>query len=462
MLLWLLACDGISYRPPPCPTWEEIEVTNPDGAAAEDDFAAVEETLVAFSSWTGGDPLCVEEVRLAAVADEDDDGVAGSYNAAEDLIIIGLDTSLGVHWITMHELCHAWDDRRDFSDDHPDLFPPDPYLSAERYPTDRARRHEVFADRCESGPPPRAVTEAASAACGNVDPVDRLLLDEVFPAYAEALAIEVGGNVTATPQVVPAPEWEASVFATMTSGNHITALFENDASKLATFDPRTLSWSAAVEIPPGPVMLLATLPDAAPMVATSPDGGSDIIFLELHNGALADPGLGWMSDLFTQGASLTVSADQAVWQVWGDGEPLQQRLRAGGEAVPVPGDDGLVLSPTNVGLEGGQLVWGLSALAPHRQAYILDASGVAPLDVPVGVEPVAMLPDGGLLATATWNNDTGYTRSWVARDAAGTWRFPPSACPVFAAGKSFVTVDGRVFASSPSGGSIAIDEIVVD
>ena len=146
--LLLSGCQGES-----CPTFNDLEVTNPDGAAPESIIAEVEAAVDQFAAWTGREGVCVGEARLVPELYTSDGTAAAGLNH-DGWIEIDYDSSMHIDGVVYHELCHAVDRVAGwFSETRPDWFPSD-------------EPHEDFAYACEDGPQSISLIEGVEQACG--------------------------------------------------------------------------------------------------------------------------------------------------------------------------------------------------------------------------------------------------------------------------------------------------------
>lgn len=151
----------------PCPTWDELELVNADGATAE----AVEEARAAideFAAWSGREGVCVSEVRLEdEVVNEDGEALGGRYDLSGS-VHVRMDGD--ITRIVRHELCHAVDHLEGWvSESHPELFGTDD-------PT------EALADLCDDGPGDLTLAAALTARCDtDYDAALRFIDETVYP-----------------------------------------------------------------------------------------------------------------------------------------------------------------------------------------------------------------------------------------------------------------------------------------
>ena len=195
----LLGC-----RTPPCPTFDELAVTNPDGVADTDAIAEAERAVADFRAWSGLDAVCVDEVRLVEEIETDGPDIGGLYRP-EEHIELEVDVE-SVYSLALHELCHAWDSNAGLpSVAHPDVFPASEIKDLARYPTVVLRAAEVLARACEEGAADWSVLEALGDHCGRDDLfterrrylLEHLWLDReagdrpIGPAFAGDVALEL-------------------------------------------------------------------------------------------------------------------------------------------------------------------------------------------------------------------------------------------------------------------------------
>lgn len=174
---------GDTSAPESCATFDEMEITNPDGLAPADVIAEVTAAVEQFVAWSAEDGLCVPEVRLEDISDAE--GLSGSYNA--ERIRIDYAGSMDKERVVFHELCHAADAQAGWvSETNPDWF-------GEEEP------HEVFAYACAHGPRTVSLLEGVEEVCGSDLGAERqrYLNEEVFGA-AEVPSEPPEGALTLT------------------------------------------------------------------------------------------------------------------------------------------------------------------------------------------------------------------------------------------------------------------------
>lgn len=175
-----------------------VEITDPDSLVSEDALAWVRDKLEVFTDWTGPDRVCIDEVRvIPGLADEEDmDFAFGRYARRGRRSHVELTEQVFVHFgelgfhsetVLWHELCHALDDREGISAAHADLFDPEAldHLTQGYHVPEGGPEVEVFALACDGGPPD-VFAAYADASCGEgLDPWQRVLNTEVFPARSD-------------------------------------------------------------------------------------------------------------------------------------------------------------------------------------------------------------------------------------------------------------------------------------
>jgi hypothetical protein len=212
----------------------------------------------------------------------------------------------------------------------------------------------------------------------------------------------------------------------------LAVLLAGEVDSLALFDLETLTWTLEVPVPLEEgewADFLTTTPDAPPVLRVF-GGTSDRLYV-LEGDALVPHPVDWLLPLleWEGGTALSIGADRAVWQVWGDGVPLQVRAFGAEASSDVPGAGSRPLYPSGVLLAEGEILW---ESAYHQESLaVFTADGVADAKVPAGVWPKASLPDGGGIAAGDlvgFAGDQGYRRGLVTRDAEGDWRLDPWSC----------------------------------
>lgn len=154
-LLMLVGCGD-------CPTFDEIEVTDPKEVASESVIVGIGEAVADFAAWTGREGVCVSEIRVAPeVLGE---GYTGQYHG-DWIEVEPLEEN--IEPLVRHELCHALDEREELSWSNRDLFPPESVESdGLHYPTERVRGAEAFARACDNRPDEIAWLDGLGEICG--------------------------------------------------------------------------------------------------------------------------------------------------------------------------------------------------------------------------------------------------------------------------------------------------------
>lgn len=215
-MLTLLACA--------CPSFEEMSVTDPDGAT-EADRSLVQEVIDGFAAATGRDGVCVPAVELRAGEDPRLAGIDGLYRGPHDTILVE-QGQRNLAKITRHELCHALDDQEGLSAGRAHLFPPDTILDRELYPSRADRVGEAFARACSEDP----VIDLSDAleTCQGASESEAWLAEHVYP-FAEPAFDRVPATLTRSVLSAPAKGGElrnlamvddTPVFTTVYWGDH--------------------------------------------------------------------------------------------------------------------------------------------------------------------------------------------------------------------------------------------------
>jgi hypothetical protein len=205
-LLTLATLVPACSAPPECASFEHIRVTDPHGAATPWALDEVHRALDDFRRWTGRSGVCVSEVQLLSVLEATEDGgqPAGRYLGD----VVEIDVGGAVHFVTIHELCHAVDvGVEQFSRDHPWLFHPGLGLqpSAESSPS------EVYATTCDDGP--HALELAVEASCGDVPRTEFVLQHTYFGAWERGYTWSSGVPLDRRPVDLPPDGYVGSTVA---------------------------------------------------------------------------------------------------------------------------------------------------------------------------------------------------------------------------------------------------------
>ncbi len=196
-LAWLGACA-------PCPTLEQASVWDPRDRATPEQVLEIQHAMEDFAAWTGVSELCVLGVKIAPIAYPQ---AAGIYRGEVQWIKIEPDDLEHAGHITIHELCHAWDDAHGWpSLEHPDIFRVEDVDRSILYPTDEARRRESFADSCGYGPYDLGIALGLEQACG-LDLLaerKRWVTDHVYTRFPMTWGYE--GEIALTHTAVPLPD----------------------------------------------------------------------------------------------------------------------------------------------------------------------------------------------------------------------------------------------------------------
>jgi hypothetical protein len=284
ILLALVGCG--------CPSFDETEVTDPDGVADEGFLSAIKDRIAAFAEWTGRDGVCVPEVRVLPEVHARGEEVGGKYSPITHLIEIsaGEDPALA----TTHELCHALDDVEDHSIDHPTLFRADDVEQSDLYPTKVIRETESFARACESGPEAFGPVWDYSRLC-NPDHADdqafylhdHVFTDAPWPFAEETIDWRIDHGSIAI---------DGTFAGATTMGGDVAILTFDDAMLwMYLFAPGAPSLVRKVPLVPVDGVVTARLVDGY-LLLTTGDGDAGIYDTRLYavdaaTGALRDTGL---------------------------------------------------------------------------------------------------------------------------------------------------------------------------
>lgn len=399
LLLGLLACG--------CPTFAEMEVC---GDADATFLAEVQGALDDFAAWTGREGVCVPEVR---VEEELGDGrVQGRYRGPHSAILLSRD-AVDPRTVTLHELCHALDEREGLAD--PEVF--EPVEADDDYPTRDLRIAEGFADRCQEGAEDLGLLAGVDDACGpgSLDAADRYLYEHVYTAAPHTQLSEEPAPWRLTVDGLTLPQgW--TIYDGAVAGGRAWLLVdwfvvEEDQYAIGVAEVLGADVGEPVRLPaeaPSGGRLART--DGA-LVALVTDGESTLAYaVDEVPTPLSFEGLPRYPDtaavqdgvLYVRGFSLDGVATTGAWSL-SDGAP-----------VAVPASEGWLwaLYPTSAGLE-----------ARDRAGVLrLEAVGWTRLTTfPAGASSYAHLSErdrlsfpGGVPA--------------VFDLEAGTWRLPPAAC----------------------------------
>lgn len=187
-LLLLVACA--------CPTFDEMEVVDPEGLSDAAFDAAIAAAIADFAAWTGREGVCVPGVEVVEELRRNGEQVAGRYPGPHQRIEIAA-YAHDPETLTRHELCHALDEEEGHVLSRPDLFSAADFPADAIYDTAELRRKEAFAHACEARPTDVALEAAVQAACGGdrLDPVTAYLTTEVFGAAGTDVRIDEGVRV---------------------------------------------------------------------------------------------------------------------------------------------------------------------------------------------------------------------------------------------------------------------------
>ncbi len=172
-----------------CPPFSEMTVTNPEAVASAVHLYEVSRGIAHFERWTGWRTVCVPEVQIRSEILEG--RATGLYQGPMNPILVVPEAG---ERTTVHELCHAADQRLGWlSDEHPELFPVT-HIEPVLYRSRSSQVHESFARACEAGPEGLGLVRAVEARCGVPleHPGYSLVLDEVYeaaPSVARSAAL---------------------------------------------------------------------------------------------------------------------------------------------------------------------------------------------------------------------------------------------------------------------------------
>lgn len=196
-LAWLASCA-------PCPDIEQASVWDPRSKATQEQVLAIQHAMADFPAWTGVSELCVLGVKIAPIAYPQ---AAGVYKGEGQWMKIEPDNLDIAEHLTIHELCHAWDDAHGWpSLDHPEIFRVEDVDRSILYPTAEARRRESFADSCGYGPYDVGIAQGLEEACG-LDLLaerKRWVTDHVYTQFPMTWGYE--GEIELTKTAVPLPD----------------------------------------------------------------------------------------------------------------------------------------------------------------------------------------------------------------------------------------------------------------
>lgn len=209
-----------------CPDFGEMEVGDPDGVASAWDVGVVSQGIRDFEAWTGLGGVCVSGVDVRA---EINGGLAmgryyGPRNAIE--VIAGAESST-----TVHELCHAWDNREGYpSVTMPEALPVD-RITAALYPTRQAQLRESFARLCERGPRGLEITRTIEARCGLrlEHPAQTTVLDEVYAAAPRSRAAGPVGQLRLEHTTLDGVIGDSSLYQLASGAETVTLLLRDPA-----------------------------------------------------------------------------------------------------------------------------------------------------------------------------------------------------------------------------------------
>ncbi len=163
-----------------CPDFSDMDLVDPGRIGSPFDRVHARRAFADFAAWTGEPGMCVPGVEL--VPELEGGRFLGLYQGPRDRI---LQVPGAGHTITVHELCHAADERLGWiSNDHPELLPVG-HIDPVGYPSRYSQEHESFARICEQGPRALDLQQLVSAQCGVAleHPAQRFVLDQVYPRW---------------------------------------------------------------------------------------------------------------------------------------------------------------------------------------------------------------------------------------------------------------------------------------
>ncbi len=225
-----------------CPTFEEVEVTDPDGLGAPGVIGRLQAAIDDFAGWSGREGVCVEEVRLEQPADESWDG---SYSG--DLIRISPRIEADPSATVWHELCHGLDAIEELSWPNRELFPAVPDAESER-----GGVGETFARTCEGGAEPMALLDVLMD-CGSA--ADQFMHDVVWTGREPATDLLSAPIGMARRDIAGMPaDGYATTLATSADGAYLGLsddAIEGETVSIIRIDPTTSAVAATIA---GPVV----------------------------------------------------------------------------------------------------------------------------------------------------------------------------------------------------------------
>lgn len=443
--LAILATTTLLGCRPDCPSFEQVQVDDPQGLLVPAARQGIQEALDDFAAWTDRDGVCVPSVR---VVDDRGHWWAGYYLRPGAPIRVGPYPTRSYD-LTLHELCHAIDEVEGIVDQHPRHFH-EGLIEDGRYWTPALRRAEGFAQLCDDGPVDAALRRRLAQECGigmALLPQRELLQEQVF-AGVEALPWDAP-----TWEGAPRPAvWLADLDADWTTLSDRLALpgqelvlarpaspgrERPDGILLLALDPQTGAASPVARLDPGDLALDALagagftlLPGDAGLLALSDAPGRPGWRLDPQSGTSVR--LPWSSPPRTSRWALAELGGRLLVQEADDRWAVALLDPKTGEAQAVPWARDLLVERVVVDLEGAWL-W-----AWEEGLLRLSADGTLSVAVtlPAGVEARDALPlaDGRWAVQVTALDADDQPRAAVvltdplAADPTSRWATPADLC----------------------------------
>jgi len=159
-LLALFAVLGPGCRGA-CPSFDEMDVIDPDGLAGDEAIGAMWDGIDRFARWTGRDGVCVPEVKVV----DHMQGLNGRFIGLREPILVA-SKAVGDPWVVIHEMCHAGDTIEEYHERHPRLFSAQQVRKRRHYRTGGQRSGEAFARTCDDGPQELTISTILEDECG--------------------------------------------------------------------------------------------------------------------------------------------------------------------------------------------------------------------------------------------------------------------------------------------------------
>jgi len=197
----LLALATLASACNPCHSWDEVELSDPDGLDDGETPTTIQAGIDTFVAWTARDETCVDQVRLEEEMESHGEPISGQYNGVTHNIAIEADHSeRSTLDTTIHEFCHALDHEEGWpSLDHADVL--EPYtegLNEILYDTPDKRTRDAFARICAVGPVLHPLWQQLEEGCGVElgDDAIRFVHDLAFAGWDSSA--QLGQFTTAT------------------------------------------------------------------------------------------------------------------------------------------------------------------------------------------------------------------------------------------------------------------------